>query len=472
MAKRDTTGIPKKKRTQDVEIEESGNLLSQLMGSGPANRERETRMQRLVVGGIVALLALLVLLVVGGIVWEQVIVPRQAVAVVNDEQITITEFQERVRLERLVINQRFYNDIPFLVNAGLIQGPDQILQQEPYATYWSEITSQPELLGNRVLSDMIDEQIIAQQAEELGVTVDEGAVEEQVEQFFNFTAATEEAATEEATEEAEPTATDIVYVSPTPSPAPTETPQPTPTPLATEEVAATEEVNPDVTPTLTPRPTLIPSETPSFENQQVAFEETVEDFYQDARVEADLSRETVRDYFRYQVLLQELRDTVTEDVTREAPFVNTRHILVETEETAQTVLTALENGEAFADLARALSTDTGSGGQGGELGWSPASNFVAPFRDAAIDAEIGEIVGPVESEFGFHIIQVRAREERELSESEFDRARNAAFQEWFEETTSDEANEVERFDNWPSHVPAQPQFNPARVVDADGNPIQ
>ncbi len=487
MAKRDTTGLPKrgrKKKQQEGEQAGSGNLLSNLLdsGDGSVNKQQETRLQQLVIGGIAVLVGLLVLFIVGGILWEQVLVPRQTVATVNGEDITISEFQERVRLERLIINQRFYNDIPFLVSNGIIQNPDQILQQEPYATYWSEITAQPELLGSRVLDDMINEQIIRQQAEELGVTVDEEAVDERIEQFFNFSPETDEAAaageeeaeaTEEATEEPEPTATEVVYVSPTPSSTPTETPQPTPTPLPAEDEEDAEESESavDVTPTVTPRPTLIPSATPSAEEIEENFSDTLDTFYQDASNEANLTRETVREYFRYQVLLQELRDTVTEDVSEEAPFVNARHILVETEEVAQMVLTALGEGESFADLARAVSTDTGSGSQGGELGWSPASSYVAPFRDAVLEAEVGTITEPVESEFGFHIIQVRAREDRELSERQFEQAKDTTFQEWFDEITNPDNNEIERQDNWPSHVPSQPQFNPARVVDDQGNPV-
>ena len=319
MAKRDTTGLPKrgrKKKQQEGEQAGSGNLLSNLLdsGDGSVNKQQETRLQQLVIGGIAVLVGLLVLFIVGGILWEQVLVPRQTVATVNGEDITISEFQERVRLERLIINQRFYNDIPFLVSNGIIQNPDQILQQEPYATYWSEITAQPELLGSRVLDDMINEQIIRQQAEELGVTVDEEAVDERIEQFFNFSPETDDAAaageeeaeaTEEATEEPEPTATEVVYVSPTPSSTPTETPQPTPTPLPAEDEEDAEESESavDVTPTVTPRPTLIPSATPSAEEIEENFSDTLDTFYQDASNEANLTRETVREYFRYQVLV-------------------------------------------------------------------------------------------------------------------------------------------------------------------------
>ena len=117
-----------------------------------------------------------------------------------------------------------------------------------------------------------------------------------------------------------------------------------------------------------------------------------------------------------------------------------------TEAAALDVMEALAAGESFADLARAVSIDTGSGNRGGELDWSPVTNFVGPFADAVVEAELGTIVGPVESEFGFHVIQVRAREERELSEFDLENARNQRFDNWFEEHRANVEERIEMLD--------------------------
>lgn len=82
------------------------------------------------------------------------------------------------------------------------------------------------------------------------------------------------------------------------------------------------------------------------------------------------------------------------------------HILVETEPEAQSVLDRLADGEEFTDLAVELSTDPGSGAAGGELGCAPSSNYVPPFAEAVDTAELGQYVGPVESDFGFHVLVV------------------------------------------------------------------
>jgi parvulin-like peptidyl-prolyl isomerase len=88
-----------------------------------------------------------------------------------------------------------------------------------------------------------------------------------------------------------------------------------------------------------------------------------------------------------------------------------RHILVETEEEAQDVVAELEDGADFAELAQERSVDTGSGAQGGELGSAPRGAYVPEFDEAAWDADVDEIVGPIESQFGFHVLQVTDTEE-------------------------------------------------------------
>lgn len=82
------------------------------------------------------------------------------------------------------------------------------------------------------------------------------------------------------------------------------------------------------------------------------------------------------------------------------------HILVEDEGTANELLSQLEDGGEFAALATEHSIDPGSAPRGGELGCNDPQMFVPSFRDAVLGAELDELVGPVESDFGFHILTV------------------------------------------------------------------
>ena len=92
-----------------------------------------------------------------------------------------------------------------------------------------------------------------------------------------------------------------------------------------------------------------------------------------------------------------------------------RHILfTEDEETeAEDVRDQLEAGDDFEELAQENSQDPGSRERGGELGCQPEGGFVSEFDDAAFGAQEGEIVGPIETDFGFHVIEVTDIQEEE-----------------------------------------------------------
>ena len=85
---------------------------------------------------------------------------------------------------------------------------------------------------------------------------------------------------------------------------------------------------------------------------------------------------------------------------------NAVHILVATEEEAKAIKTELDGGADFAEIAKTKSTDTGSGANGGDLGWFGVGAMVKPFEDAVIAAKVGEVTAPVQSDFGWHLIKV------------------------------------------------------------------
>lgn len=88
------------------------------------------------------------------------------------------------------------------------------------------------------------------------------------------------------------------------------------------------------------------------------------------------------------------------------------HILVETEEEANEVITRLEQGEEFGELATELSNDPGSAENNGILPCGNPEGYVAPFRDAVLDATVGDLYPtPVQSQLGYHIILVTDRTE-------------------------------------------------------------
>jgi len=84
---------------------------------------------------------------------------------------------------------------------------------------------------------------------------------------------------------------------------------------------------------------------------------------------------------------------------------NASHILVETEEEAKVLVTELEGGADFAELAKEKSTGP-SGPSGGSLGWFGPGMMVKPFEDAVVTLEDGAISEPVETQFGWHVIKL------------------------------------------------------------------
>jgi parvulin-like peptidyl-prolyl isomerase len=122
---------------------------------------------------------------------------------------------------------------------------------------------------------------------------------------------------------------------------------------------------------------------------------------------------------------QRLLDVVGAEADYDPRALEVHHILVETEAEAEEILDLLNDGTDFATLAKERSLDLSARGNGGELGFFTVDEVVASFAEAAFGAAVGELVGPVESEFGFHVIEVLDQEfavevQRILLETEAD----------------------------------------------------
>lgn len=120
----------------------------------------------------------------------------------------------------------------------------------------------------------------------------------------------------------------------------------------------------------------------------------------------DLRREAVEDRLAPDpVVTPERVAEVYQDQYAGRPII--RHILLAEQPQAQRVLERLAAGEDFAALATELSLDTQTARRGGDLGPHLEDAFVAPFEEAIENARDGQTVGPVQTPFGYHIIQRR-----------------------------------------------------------------
>ncbi len=156
--------------------------------------------------------------------------------------------------------------------------------------------------------------------------------------------------------------------------------------------------------------------------------------------EGDVRRLLERQVIRQRVAEAVVEERLGEDELRaryeerllEFSEVTVAHILVSSEREAKRIAERATPGN-FASLARRFSEDAASAQSGGELGVQRAADLVEPFARAALRIPVGEIGGPVETQFGFHVIRVIDRETQsfdEVRESLLEESRGQVFTEW------------------------------------------
>lgn len=107
--------------------------------------------------------------------------------------------------------------------------------------------------------------------------------------------------------------------------------------------------------------------------------------------------------------------TANEDQFLSGETVHAKHILVDEEEACQKILEMIASGEkSFEEAAKEYSTCPSSE-KGGDLGSFGKGQMVKEFEDAAFSAQIGHVVGPVKTQFGYHLIQVEQKNDAQTS---------------------------------------------------------
>ncbi len=402
-----------------------------------ARMERERRQTRIIVGiaiaGIVAVVGLL------GYGFYRY----NVVAEVNGVRITAGEFQERVKFQRIqMINA--YQQYSFYQQMGF----DMSQQMQQIAGTLQSSDS----LGQQVLDQMIDEVIIRQEAAKLGITVSEDELQKEIQTNFNFYPNGTPTPTITPTEFSTPTLTSQQLTLSPPTETPTQAPTSTVTPTPTLDLSATPP--PTATPEL-PTPTFVPelptaSPTPyTEEGFKSQYNKTL-----DSLKNYNISEKTFRNVYEARLLRQKLIDAITKDTPHTEEMVWARHILVETEAEAETILKDLQSGADFAKLAKERSKDTGSGANGGDLGWFGKGQMVPEFETAAFSLKVGEISKPVKSQFGYHIIQVLGHEDRPMTEDQYQQKKQTEFDDWLK-GVREKAN-IKTYDVWKERVPMEP----------------
>jgi len=308
--------------------------------------------------------------------------PNAPVAIVDGVPIRTRAYQHRVRYEQLQLQMQVAE-----LQQRQAQVDPEAEGQEFLAQYLTQQLEQLQMTIPQVpyqaVQNMIGDELVRQEADRRGITVSEEALQQAIEEQFGY-----------------------YRIPPTPAP--------TPTPV-TETLSLA-----------TPLPTPVPMTLQEFE-------EAYDGFATGLTKQTGMPEAELRGILRDLLLRQKLQEALAAEVSTEAEQVFARHILVETEEEAQQVLERLNAGEPFEALAGELSLDESNKDDGGDLGWFPEGQMVPAFEEAAFDAEVGAVVGPVETSFGWHIIQVEGHEVRELEPVMLQRRQSQALQDWLSE---------------------------------------
>ncbi len=378
--------------------------------------EKKQRQRVLVAVGVFSAVIVTILLV--AIISEFVVKPGQPVAAVDSVEISTKRFQERVRLERALIIDRF------------LQFSDLFGVEQAYSFSGVAQLSEPELIGEQVLNSLVEEVLVRKGADDMGIQISEDELWIFMEEREGF------------------------YREGTPTPMPTSTPRPTATPITPT----------DVIPTPFPSATALPLPT-------VVTEDAFQDLYQEQLrswqvigVGEDTYRETIEVY----LLTTKVRDRLIEEVPSKADQVEFDALFFLTRDEADQYLVQLDSGEiSFKELLDDLRVNLDDDIDARSISWLPAdelaTNYGAAIVGVVFSLEIGEYSGVMQTgDERFVLLQVTGHEERELSDSSLQAQGDALFSAWLEELR--EGADILKYDLWMDRVPADPELDPRLLV--------
>jgi len=370
--------------------------------------QRERRMSRIMVLGVGLVLASVVLLVGAGIAQEKYFKPRRPAVTVNGEAITRDELGARTSLAQADLLQQRQSAESMLSFFADSPEAQQSLQQQ-IAQINAQIND-PGLLAGQVMQTLIQARLVRQEAERLGITVTEEELDRAVMAAYGFfpggTPTPLPTATIDATRLAQST--------------PTSRPSPSPTTLVTATT---------VPPTATTGPSSTPLPTPTAYSRE-AFEANYQSTLSDLKANLGVGESTFRDRFAETLYHERLLANFQAEVPRSEEQVWAKHILVPSEATAKALQSRLRQGEDWDALAASYSLDTSNKDIGGDLGWFGRRVMIDAFEQAAFDGQVGQIVGPVQTAFGWHLITILDRRERNLDQAGIEAAAQRAYSDW------------------------------------------
>lgn len=411
-------------------------------------QQEQYRQIRLIALGVFGLI--LAILAFGAIM-EFVVKPGRPVARIGETEISLREWQDRVRFEReqsLSTVEEVYEEF----------GPQRVQQLPQTQGLFS-----PADLGNQVLFQMINEEIIRQEADKQGIPISDAEIDTAIGEQFGY------------------------YGGglPTPLPEPTNTVMPTPsiTPILADDATAEPEPEPaEELPTAEPLPTNTPVSEDSF-NEQLA--ERVTELEGFGGSEADIRR-VVRNGL--------LSDKIVESLSADPGSINTEeenytlfYIEYDTQDEADSALQAIQDGDTDYittwNTIRSAEFVTNTQAFAGEVPWTTLSVITNGLGTVAGDVvqtiDLGENSNVIAADSGFYLLQVNGREMRPVPDFNIQSQENQLLQDWLQEKQEDVFIPEIRADVpfWLDNVPTRPILPPEyytvpEIPQVDAPPIE
>jgi parvulin-like peptidyl-prolyl isomerase len=361
--------------------------------------EKERQMESLLIWGVVVVGVAIVGVLAYGVLSEKVLKAREPVAVVNDAPVTTAEFQARVRLQRAqLLSQLQY----LMVERQSLDATDPNSQfyleymQDSILELQTQLSEEYALaIGEQVLDQLVQEELVRQEAERRGIDVTPDELQQEIELSFGY--------------DRDPAT-------------------PTPALSATSSPTGTEAVS-----TPLPTPTLMTEQD---------FRQQYSEYLTEILKPLDISEQQYRSWFEAALLAQKLQEQMLAEVPTSADQVELRLLIVDDEDWADELVARLDEGEDFETLAdevqKAADEDEDVNGYSADLGWLPESSLALSLGEdvsgLVFSLEPGEHSQPLldEASGQYEIFDVTGREVRELDQYLREQMRDEAFQTWLE----------------------------------------
>ena len=477
-----------------------------------ARMERERRFTRNLTIGAIIVLVLTIVVVGYGLLDRYVLQDQKAVAKVNGEKISVSQFKSFARFNRYQAIQQAYQTLNFLQQLG---GSQEILNMFGGQIVQVETQLNPSTMGQTTVDQLVEVTLIRQEAAKRGLTASKEEVDKLLEENFGYfpngTPTTAPTLEMLPTSTLSPQQLALVTLTPTPTntPLPTITPtltvalsptltvslSPTlavtnsvtltgtnpltvtgtltptatatllPSPTATIPPTATFTPTPVVTATATVTPTPAPTLTPTPFTEE-GYQGKVKELLDNFQTEAQFSEENLRFLLETQILRTKLLEDVLKELgvtSNKVEMVWLRQIVLADEATANSIYQRLQAGEDFGALVTEASIDQATNTTGGDLGWKSADDLESAVATAAFAFETGEFSQPIATISGQTIIQVLGKETRSLDADAYNSLREQKFSSWLEKQR--ESASIETFEEvWSANSPTEPAI-PAELQD-------